>query len=243
VLEGAGEGTVRAVVRDADGVLAEDFLQIVLTNDAPEPEITGPPWDPFPGTSFAQRVPLDTRFFFRGDVTDSSGATIPCFRQDWTISGPPDEDWTFGNCWTFYTFEEPGFYRVDYRAEDADGAVGLASRWVRAVGWTSDDAPFVALDTPRERNQVLSPFDSYGLSATVVSEAAGETTVRWYVDGETIDEPGGAFLGEGEALDFLPRNVVPGACNDVYVTLRVEATNANGTTTDEIRVAIDYPTC
>ncbi|HJK99490.1 MAG TPA: C1 family peptidase [Polyangiaceae bacterium LLY-WYZ-14_1] len=243
VLRGAGERTVRAVVRDADGVLSEDFIQIVLTNEAPEAEITGPRWEPSPSSNFAQRVPLGTRLFFRGDVADSSGETIPCFRQDWTIAGPPDEPWTFGNCWTFYTFEEPGFYQVEYRAEDDDGAIGLDTRWVRAVEWSAEDPPFVALRTPRERNQVLPPFETYELSATVVSTAPGGTTIRWYVEGDDIDEPGGASIGEGARVDFRPQSFVPGSCGDVYVTLRVEASNANGTSSDEIRVAIDYPIC
>ncbi len=244
-LRGEGRREVWATARDRFGAIDQDSFTVILTNQAPEAEITRPRWvSSKPGNDVGLRVPFGEVIPLSGVAPDPNdlGREVPCEQRDWILETDLGNQLITGprSCSFNVTPAHRGWYRVRFQARDASGAVGEDTRWIRVVDWDPADPPFLAMRLVDDL-YLWNPNQYLQLRATAVSGTDEVPDVRWTarvsISGREID------LGSGTYISWRPTDDISLQCSPVAIELRAEATTEAGTTVDRVDMVLHADPC
>jgi len=232
-LNTSGIHTITASVRDSYGVTASDVITVVLTNQAPEVEIVRPEASTGPFRWLGTRVPVGARLPLAGDAFDPNNLFFPppCTDRRWYVG----DLLLRGGCHAMTVLGQPGFHRLRHTAQDDQGAVGEAVRWVRAVDWGATEEPWVRIVSPPANDFAIWVNDTVTVDVEAISGTASPPDVQWTLRNNATD----ATVDLGTATTFT---LDSGALNlDGGYRLEVEATDANGTSFDSVPLTVIVP--
>lgn len=243
-LRGEGTRTIVVTARDEYGALDQDTVVVVLTNQAPDAEITRPAWEPAPGSLLGLKVPVGVHVPYSGVAPDPNDLfqQVPCEQRTWTFTTDQGEAQSFG-CASNTAFTALGWVRVTMEASDSGGATGSDTLWVQAVQWPEDALPFAMISSPSQDDFFVSdPGQAWFLKASVASGTGADPTVRWALENPFTHQEF-AEIGTGATLRWTPSDFVGFTCGGASVDLVMEATDANGTTVDRLSMYLFYSPC
>ena len=169
----------------------------------------------------------------RTAVENGNGSTITGRR--WSIeAGSPAGVWTvIGTATTLqWTPTVPGTYNLRYQATNANGST---TDDVKVVVTAPTTAVPTAAPTVSAGTDVAAHTAGTPLTRTADEDGNGSTITgrRWSIE---AGSPAGVWtiIGSATTLQWTP--TVPGT-----YTLRYQATNANGSTTDDVKVVVNAP--
>ena len=176
-----------------------------------------------------------TAFWGRAPDPNQFGFEVPCEQRQWTITsnaGGVVGDWP--GCVITLRPTAADWYKVDFAARDGGGATGTDTLWVRAVQWGATDLPYAAIYSPPEGALFLdSHDDTLLLGVSAVSGTGVDPSVRWVVRNQIS---GNEYeVGNQPTLSWTPSS--SNVFDDTGVwDLRVEVTDANGTSVDQVEL-------
>ncbi|MBX2796372.1 MAG: C1 family peptidase [Myxococcales bacterium] len=240
----AGPRTIVATVRDSHGAVAIDVIEVLVTNEAPEPEVLRPipPRQRGSGSPATQlrvglRVPVGVPVAFSGQAFDANKlGALPCDQLTWILGtwGVPQS-----GCSRVVTFANEGWAEMHLSAVDGEGAKGWANRWVRAVEWTEHDPSYVAVVNPPAAGTTVPWDEAIELSASIATPCSDRERldVRWeLLRGATVTE-----LGTGSTLSWTPSDDVPGSAAGTSMSVRVTLSDCKGDTVDTLPIDVYVP--
>ncbi|MEN0067880.1 MAG: hypothetical protein AAGA48_37470 [Myxococcota bacterium] len=233
-LNTSGVHEITATVRDGYGVAASDRITVELTNQAPIVEITRPVADPGPYQWIGPRVPRGARIPLLGEATDPNNLFFgpPCEDRDWYVDGL-----LYGaGCSIAVTLNQLGFQRVLHTAEDAEGATGEDTQWVRVVDWGAQSLPWAKVVYPPGSDFGMWNFETIVIDGSVFSGTDTTPTVKWTLRDRYFDR---SFdLGTSPSFEFSP---IPDGIPTGSYDLELEVTDPNGTSVDIVPISIIAP--
>ena len=224
-----GPRTVTVTVYDFHtGVTATDQVQVEAINDRPRAEITKPAH----GTHVYSGQPF--KLEGRADDPNEPGG-LGCDALWWSSPGKPD----MGGCSpTMTLYGDNATTWVTLKATDAHGAWTSYTITLHVDKPPAHSPPLVTIISPSEAEQ-LEPNDVVTLQGTATDPDAGPLTGTWSVKyGSTTK-----IIGQGNTLQWKPSSHVPQGCGNVAATLIFSATDADGTSSDQVGVKVHYPVC
>lgn len=228
-----GIHTITASVRDSYGVTDSDVITVVLTNQAPEVEIVRPGQGSGWFRWLGEQVPVGARFALVGDATDPNNLLFPpaCADRRWYLDEVPIGT----GCDRITQINELGWHQIRHTAEDDQGAVGQAVRWVRIVELGPSSAPWVRILNPPGSDFGMWNYDTITIEAEVVGATLFEPTVQWTLRNTLTNST--YDLGTAPSFQLQPSSL---NLNGAY-ELQVEATDTNGTSIDTVPLSVVVP--
>ncbi|MBX2802611.1 MAG: C1 family peptidase [Myxococcales bacterium] len=223
-----GVHVLRATARDSQGGLAETSVQVLLTNSAPTVDIVRPaaPHARQTRDVWGLRLPVDTEITVSSVASDEEQLAVDCEERTWALDGQPVAQGA-DPCAPRIALTQPGWAQLTVVARDNDGFEGHDDRWLRGVELDSGDLPFVWINSPRH-DEPLTEGVSVELEVATASGRRENVDVVWtLVRGDEEEE-----IGAGRAATWVADDSFHGAI------LRVQGSDSNGTSTDEIRLSV-----
>ncbi len=227
-LPGSGDQTVTATVTDKDGNQRTDEITLHVLNDAPEVTIT----KPAAGAVVYAGVPVTLQGI--GHDVNEPLFEIPCAKLEWSTSNPADPPKT--GCNPSMTFATPGGRTLTLTGTDSSGVVGFDQILVQVVTPAANQAPSVQMVDPFD-GEWVNPYENvypFG-QAKSPDGSGGPITYQWFIDGQPA--------GNSMLINWIPADTVPFTCGGTAVTVRLEATNANGKGIAEATVWVGFEPC
>ena len=232
-LSTAGVHTITATATDPDGKSSSKSITVTAANDAPVMRIL----EPAAGQMLYRGVP----YVLRGDGSDlNQPGGLSCGTFVWRSGQVIGAFTQIGQgCTPQVTFAALGSRTITLTGADAEGAKDTAPVQVNVVDPPSDSPPFATILSPTA-GQGLDPNAYVTLKGTVTDTNGGTApTGSWSVHaGTTVTE-----IGTGDQLQWRPADDVVQDCGASAVTLRFTASDAHGTSSDEVPVYVDWPVC
>jgi hypothetical protein len=226
-----GERTITATATDSEGKSASSSVTINVANEPPGVRIVKP------GNHVLYR---NVAYGFEGTVHDSNELDLTCDGAVWTSSAPTDPFPKTG-CGFVVSFATTGFRTITLSATDHALATSHDEFLVLVVDAPKHEPPVVAITSPRDGAFIEDPKQPLQLNASVQDPDGGAyVAYRWSVQplhGTEID------IGDTLDLSWVPDTTLGFKCGGWDVTLRLYATDADGTTMDSVRIYVFYPTC
>ncbi|MBJ7330210.1 MAG: S8 family serine peptidase [Solirubrobacteraceae bacterium] len=229
----SGDRKVTVTVKDSQGGVSTATRTVSTYNLGPDLTVVKP-------AAGAQLYRGQT-YKFEAKATDPNEfAGVKCEGIGWTVkkTGSPDEKQT--GCQPAFSFSSNGARTLDVLATDEVGMSAGHSRNFTVVDPPLNAPPLVAIVTPDD-NAFLDPGTTYTLKATAVDpDNVGVTSTSWSVK---VGSSAPVVLGTGLQRSWKPSNNVPSVCGTQSIKLIFSATDANGTSTDEISASVNFGPC
>jgi serine protease len=235
VFASPGPRTVTATATDAAGQTRSDTMHLVVDNTPPKVTIQ----KPVAGATIYTNAPvtlLGTSF----DANESSLA-LPCGKLSWSAArrGLGGTVLKYTGCQPTATFPTEGQWNVTLTGVDSHGASGKATVAITVIDPPPHSPPSVHITKPAD-NATLDPYVHTTLSGTAADpDGTGPITYKWTVIEGTNEKQ----IGTAASLQWKPSSDVSQNCGGKHVTLRLYATDPDGTTSDSVYVYVPYPLC
>ncbi|MEL6544602.1 MAG: hypothetical protein AAFQ82_08240 [Myxococcota bacterium] len=234
-----GPRTITATAVDSFGNSSTDSVTVVTSNIAPAVTIARPS----SGDSLFRGLPYTLQAWaFDSEIFSN----LPCGALSWESSNFGDPFPALG-CTPISTFLTTGTRTLTVTAVDGNGGIGD-----RSVTFSVDEAatgvpPIVSILQPTPSSGI-SPFENTALVATAQDTDDPMATINytWRVQvGSTTRVIGTdtSLSGGQTQLLWMPSDDVPFNCGGSIVTLSLEASDAEGSTTETVSVVVTYPPC
>jgi serine protease len=221
-----GKRVVTATVTDPTGATASDHATLTATNAPPAASFDTSNYHYYAGQPFK---PMG-----RGTDPNVLG-DLPCSALSWTLDDQP----VGTGCAPTLSLPKPGLHELRLTVTDGQGATGTIAKTLTADYTPPNTPPFVTITSP-DRGDNLDPGTPVTLTATATDPDTGKPlTGTWSVrvDGKTTP------IGPGNTRTWKPGDDVGFHCGGADVTLVFSATDADGTSSDELPVKVAYGIC
>jgi subtilisin family serine protease len=235
VLSTPGVRVVTATATDADGATAKATVTVTAVNVEPQVKI-----DPQP--VIYQNVPT----VLSGHATDiNQQGWIKCASLTWKSGSSNDMGFPATGCNPKVTFTGSTtgtmIRKVTLTAKDEIGATGTAITFILIKPPPKPNSPPLVTVLNPPTGAVLDPDKSVSLNASVVDPdgPSSKTTYKWTVMVKGQEKT----IGETKSLLWKPRGDVMSNCGGQPITLKLYATDDDGTGVGSVKVFVSYPPC
>jgi hypothetical protein len=164
--------------------------------------------------------------------------TLDCSSLIWSSSNPNDPIEV--GCQPTFTFTTVGQRTIQVFGLDSDGGNGTVMQVVNVVDPPKNSPPIVVINNPGQGDSLDRDVPVVLAGSATDPDGLVTPTVSW-----TMQVGGGpeTTIGNTLSVGWIPQNYLPQSCSDVAVTLRLYATDPDGTRTDAVTVSVLYPPC
>jgi subtilisin family serine protease len=224
-----GMRVIRAVVRDSAGHEDADSVVVNVVNSPPAVAIA----KPLAGATLAR----GTKYRFEGTSNDAQTlGPLPCPALKWTLLDidvrPAKVEATHSGCQPLATLDKLGDKRLTVTATDADGATASAELEFSVVQPPPNTPPLVWIEEPANGSTFAST-DTVTLKGDATDPDGGPVALSWTVT--PLNKPPIA-IGTGSQLQWRPFADSGVRCRPA--TLRLDATDDDGTSSDEVSIDV-----
>jgi hypothetical protein len=224
---------VTATATDGQGGLGSGTTTIEATNVAPGVTIAVPPAGAQLYRGQAQKFQAST-----SDLNEPAGLACASLHWEVRLSGSQAVEHAADGCQPDFTFATNGAREVIVTATDAHGLTDTDQRSFTVVEPPPNSPPLVTILSPDE-GKILQPNTTIQLKASVSDPDGTDVVGTWSVRYNSTTK----VIGPGNTRDWKPSDHVPFNCGGQAATLIFTATDADGTSTDEVNIKVDYPVC
>lgn len=231
LLTSPGDRKVTVKATNSAGQSGTDSITVHGTNGAPSLGVV----HPTQGEKFYRGVPIK----LEATITDPNQLMIECSAIEWQItgSGLPTQNGT--GCQPQFTFASNGARTVKVTATDAFGATSTVQRSFQVVDPPLNAPPIVSILSP-DQGASLDENTTYTLKASAIDPDGTETpSGTWSVKWGSLTKT----IGTGNQISWKPSTDLPFNCGGGTAVLTFSATDAHGTSTDDVDIYVSMPVC
>jgi serine protease len=227
-----GAHTITLKATDSAGQSAVRSVVVHAKNDAPTATIVLP--------AASEEIIQHAAYKLKGKMTDPNQLQPPCSSLTWTSSAAADQQASGGSfplsgCQPAASFPTLGARTLTLTVTDEHGLTHSRSVTIQVV--PPPEHPVVTITAPDD-GAFLQPSTPVDLLADTFEPDGDEVTYEWVV--VDLDDSVGTTE---DVMDWVPGQSVPFSCGGRTVTLRVRATDKDGTGEDTIDVYVAHPPC
>jgi hypothetical protein len=173
-------------------------------------------------------------------------SNLPCNALSWQSSNIGDPFPALG-CTPIATFLTIGARTLTVQAADAQGGVGSNNVTFSVANAPTNAPPIVSILQPAS-NTGFNPFSNVALVGTAQDSdnLFGNINYRWIADlggSQVVLSNQSGISGGQTQFIWTPADDVPSTCGGSSVTLILEATDAEGTSSDSVSIEVIFPPC
>ena len=240
-LAGFGPQVVKAIVTDKGYLTTKATVNYTGSNAPPTASIVAP----LIGDAIYRNFPT----VFAGQASDPNELLgLACSGLSWSSSNPADPVAPSKGCSVVVTFPTNGGRLVQLQASDPQQQKGYAYYAATVVDPPAHGPPLVAILAPTVGAYLQNGEVVDLLGALKDPDNTGPITYRWTVESGGVEVQIGSISTTANpnltvGVPWTPSANVPFHCGGTSATLRLYATDPDGTTVKSVVVFVAYPTC